>query len=252
MIADRRHPAMAENDWLSGYLEAILERGARDGDKDEVDLAEMKGQGGTAVRYFVNEIVGSSEEHLHRSWMKASAMKDSHDKSSRMENFSWRIWHLSRRRKHLETDLIRRKRQWQQDKEEAERDVLEEDGQEDEDGASVDEEETEHGGTVAAAAAADMAEAAASPSGIPPDAAAAASASAAAAAGFDMSLVRQSYLQSLQSMPGMEGVLAAAAAGKTKPAAAAGGQHSSSLEGSAGDVQLGISLLLLSRTFGLV
>ncbi|CAI5956289.1 unnamed protein product [Closterium sp. NIES-65] len=65
--------AMAENEWLSGYLDAILERGGAPMDtdkKERLDLSEIKGQSGTAVRYFVNEIKDSSEEELHRTWMK--------------------------------------------------------------------------------------------------------------------------------------------------------------------------------------
>ncbi|GJP30717.1 hypothetical protein CLOM_g4902 [Closterium sp. NIES-68] len=120
---------MAENEWLSGYLDAILERGGQPMDtdkKERLDLSEIKGRSGTAVRYFVNEIKDSSEEELHRTWMKATAMSD--EKGSRMENFTWRIWHLSRQKKQLEQEAWRMKQQQQHDKEEAEMDIEEEDG----------------------------------------------------------------------------------------------------------------------------
>ncbi|CAI5499798.1 unnamed protein product [Closterium sp. Naga37s-1] len=123
---------MAENEWLSGYLDAILERGGAPMDtdkKERLDLSEIKGQSGTAVRYFVNEIKDSSEEELHRTWMKATAMND--EKGSRMENFTWRIWHLSRKKKQLEQEASRIKEQQQHDKEEAELDIEEEDGPDD-------------------------------------------------------------------------------------------------------------------------
>ncbi|CAI5457682.1 unnamed protein product [Closterium sp. Yama58-4] len=125
---------MAENEWLSGYLDAILERGGAPMDtdkKERLDLSEIKGQSGTAVRYFVNEIKHSSEEELHRTWMKATAMSD--EKGSRMENFTWRIWYLSRKKKQLEQEASRIKEQQQHDKEEAELDIEEEDGPDDED-----------------------------------------------------------------------------------------------------------------------
>ncbi|CAI5522760.1 unnamed protein product [Closterium sp. Naga37s-1] len=95
---------MAENEWLSGYLDAILERGGAPMDtdkKERLDLSEIKGQSGTAVRYFVNEIKDSSEEELHRTWMK------------------------------LEQEASRIKEQQQHDKEEAELDIEEEDGPDD-------------------------------------------------------------------------------------------------------------------------
>ncbi|CAI5475825.1 unnamed protein product [Closterium sp. Yama58-4] len=123
---------MAENEWLSGYLDAILERGGAPMDtdkKERLDLSEIKGQGGTAVRYFVNEIKHSSEEELHRTWMKATAMSD--EKGARMENFTWRIWYLSRKKKQLEQEASRIKEQQQHDKEEAELDIEEEDGPDD-------------------------------------------------------------------------------------------------------------------------
>ncbi|CAI5519431.1 unnamed protein product [Closterium sp. Naga37s-1] len=123
---------MAENEWLSGYLDAILERGGAPmgtDKKERLDLSEIKGQSGTAVRYFVNEIKDSSEEELHRTWMKATAMGD--EKGSRMENFTWRIWHLSRIKKQLEQEASRIKEQQQHDKEEAELDIEEEDGPDD-------------------------------------------------------------------------------------------------------------------------
>ncbi|CAI7837225.1 unnamed protein product, partial [Closterium sp. NIES-53] len=124
--------AMAENEWLSGYLDAILERGGAPmgtDKKERLDLSEIKGQSGTAIRYFVNEIKDSSEEELHRTWMKATAMGD--EKGSRMENFTWRIWHLSRIKKQLEQEASRIKEQQQHDKEEAELDIEEEDGPDD-------------------------------------------------------------------------------------------------------------------------
>lgn len=81
---------MATNEWAAGYLEALIESsalvtsqpqgggtgtavvGVGDGDKSSFNAADMKGQSSIAIRYFLNEITGFSEEQLHRTWMRVS------------------------------------------------------------------------------------------------------------------------------------------------------------------------------------
>ena len=71
-----------ENDWLAGYVGAILEKGVvvLDADnKDKVDVPDIEGESGTAIRYFVNEATGFSEVQLHRTWLKVCGKMQIHE-----------------------------------------------------------------------------------------------------------------------------------------------------------------------------
>ncbi|KAL0340600.1 UNVERIFIED_CONTAM: putative sucrose-phosphate synthase 2 [Sesamum radiatum] len=93
---------MAANEWINGYLEAILDSGAS-------AIEENKAGPGVNVRdrghfnptkYFVEEVVtGVDESDLHRTWIKVVATRNSRERSSRLENMCWRIWHLARKKK---------------------------------------------------------------------------------------------------------------------------------------------------------
>ncbi|KAH6833965.1 Sucrose-phosphate synthase family protein [Perilla frutescens var. hirtella] len=134
---------MGENEWVNGYLEAILDIGsARNGKRDaessdrsskkktsstrkKVDEEEMlmllklekiemeKHKEDrlqfTPTRYFVEEVInGFDEADLHRTWVKMIATRNSRHRNNRLENMCWRIWHLSRRKKQIAWDAARK------------------------------------------------------------------------------------------------------------------------------------------------
>ncbi|KAI4378789.1 hypothetical protein MLD38_016220 [Melastoma candidum] len=124
---------MAGNEWINGYLEAILDSGAsaiEDRQKvvESVRGGRGTGEGGVAgegggagagvgtggisfnpTKYFVEEVVsGVDETDLHRTWLKVVATRNSRERSSRLENMCWRIWHLARKKKQLELDQSQR------------------------------------------------------------------------------------------------------------------------------------------------
>lgn len=102
---------MAGNEWINGYLEAILDSGAGAGAIEEqrpappVNLRERGHFNPT--KYFVEEVVtGVDETDLHRTWIKVVATRNTRERSSRLENMCWRIWHLTRKKKQVITPLI--------------------------------------------------------------------------------------------------------------------------------------------------
>ncbi|BBN04205.1 sucrose-phosphate synthase [Marchantia polymorpha subsp. ruderalis] len=100
---------MAGNEWIGGYLDAILDSGSG---RDETKLAAAKIGAGrdavTAAKYFVNEVTGHDDAALYRTWIKASATKYPQERGSRMEYLCWRIWHIARRKKQMEWDDAQR------------------------------------------------------------------------------------------------------------------------------------------------
>lgn len=56
----------AGNEWINGYLEAILDTGEKAiGDKQHVGLNDFK-----AAKYFVESVTGFDESSLYRTWIK--------------------------------------------------------------------------------------------------------------------------------------------------------------------------------------
>jgi sucrose-phosphate synthase len=56
--------------------------------------------------YFVEEVVkGVDESDLHRTWIKVVATRNARERSTRLENMCWRIWHLARKKKQACIDL---------------------------------------------------------------------------------------------------------------------------------------------------
>jgi hypothetical protein len=52
------------------------------------------------THYFVEEVVkGVDESDLHRTWIKVVATRNARERSTRLENMCWRIWHLARKKK---------------------------------------------------------------------------------------------------------------------------------------------------------
>lgn len=51
---------------------------------------------------------GVDESDLHRTWIKVVATRNARERSTRLENMCWRIWHLARKKKQLELEGILR------------------------------------------------------------------------------------------------------------------------------------------------
>ncbi|KAK7300157.1 hypothetical protein RJT34_10993 [Clitoria ternatea] len=117
---------MAGNEWINGYLEAILSTGAATVDEQQKAVATIESGHFNPTKYFVEEVVSSVDESdLHRTWIKVVATRNTRERSSRLENMCWRIWHLARKKKQLEGEEFQRlaKRRWE--REQGRRDVTE-------------------------------------------------------------------------------------------------------------------------------
>ncbi|XP_042513696.1 probable sucrose-phosphate synthase 3 isoform X2 [Macadamia integrifolia] len=118
---------MAGNEWINGYLEAILHSGASAIDDHKPSQVNLRERGHfNPTKYFVEEVVtGVDETDLHRTWIKVVATRNTHERSSRLENMCWRIWHLTRKKKQLEGEELQRlaNRRWL--REQGHRDVTE-------------------------------------------------------------------------------------------------------------------------------
>ncbi|KAM7253097.1 hypothetical protein ACFE04_008820 [Oxalis oulophora] len=112
---------MAGNEWINGYLEAILDSGgggtgAMEEKPTPVSLRDTGHFNPT--KYFVEEVVtGVDETDLHRTWLKVVATRNTRERSSRLENMCWRIWHLTRKQKQLECEENHRlaNRRWERE-----------------------------------------------------------------------------------------------------------------------------------------
>ncbi|CAM0874907.1 unnamed protein product [Alopecurus aequalis] len=110
----------AGNEWINGYLEAILDAGAKLRPQG-VSLPPLEPAPALAseessamynpTRYFVEEVVRSFDEQaLHKTWTKVVAMRNSQERSNRLENLCWRIWNVSRQKKQdYSREVARRK-----------------------------------------------------------------------------------------------------------------------------------------------
>ncbi|KAG6428161.1 hypothetical protein SASPL_112410 [Salvia splendens] len=107
---------MAGNEWINGYLEAILDSGAKPSLREKHTFNPTK--------YFVEEVVtGVDETDLHRTWIKVVATRNTRDRSSRLENMCWRIWHLARKKKQLEWEDVQRVAHRKLEREQGRKDV---------------------------------------------------------------------------------------------------------------------------------
>lgn len=92
---------MAGNEWINGYLEAILSTGAPTIDEQKAVTPRESGHF-NPTQYFVEEVVSSVDESdLYRTWIKVVATRNTRERSSRLENMCWRIWHLARKKKQV-------------------------------------------------------------------------------------------------------------------------------------------------------
>ncbi|CAK9137028.1 unnamed protein product [Ilex paraguariensis] len=124
---------MAGNEWINGYLEAILDAGSGKyglkgsvvkGDEDrrnknninnsmrkrfdeklrseKFEDKEKEEKLFSPTKYFVDEVINSFDEtDLHRTWIKVIATRHTRERNNRLENMCWRIWHLARRKKQV-------------------------------------------------------------------------------------------------------------------------------------------------------
>lgn len=124
---------MAGNEWLNGYLEAILDAGANNKLEERNNKLEER----TAVsfkfsptKYFVEEVINSFDESdLHRTWIKVIATRNTRERNNRLENMCWRIWHLARKKKQIEWEdakgLAKRRLEREQGRNDAAEDLSE-------------------------------------------------------------------------------------------------------------------------------
>jgi hypothetical protein len=90
------------NEWINGYLEAILASGPGGDPRMQPDASAGPLGGFNPTKYFVEEVVTSVDESdLHRTWVKVVATRDARERSGRLENMCWRIWHLTRKKKQV-------------------------------------------------------------------------------------------------------------------------------------------------------
>ncbi|KAK9288201.1 hypothetical protein L1049_016650 [Liquidambar formosana] len=118
---------MAGNEWINGYLEAILDSGASAIDENRPTPVNLS-EGGhfNPTKYFVEEVVtGVDETDLHRTWIKVVATRNTRERSSRLENMCWRIWHLTRKKKQLEWEDFQRLANRRLEREQGRRDATE-------------------------------------------------------------------------------------------------------------------------------
>ncbi|KAF6166354.1 hypothetical protein GIB67_034905 [Kingdonia uniflora] len=112
---------MAGNEWINGYLEAILDSGTSMVDEkphSKHQAFDMPGGHYNPTKYFVEEVVsGVDETDLHRTWIKVVATRNTRERTTRLENMCWRVWHLARKKKHLEWEDTQRSvhRRWERE-----------------------------------------------------------------------------------------------------------------------------------------
>ncbi len=64
---------MAGNEWINGYLEAILDAGERiDDHRAHDEGSDTCVLASTATKYFVEEVVGHDESALYNTWIKVA------------------------------------------------------------------------------------------------------------------------------------------------------------------------------------
>nr|CAB3468528.1 unnamed protein product [Digitaria exilis] len=110
------------DNWINSYLDAILDAG-KGAAGAGAGAARGRGGGGgsgfgerpslllrerghfSPARYFVEEVItGYDETDLYKTWLRANAMRSPQEKNTRLENMTWRIWNLARKKKEFEKE----------------------------------------------------------------------------------------------------------------------------------------------------
>uniref|UniRef100_K3XV68 Sucrose-phosphate synthase n=1 Tax=Setaria italica TaxID=4555 RepID=K3XV68_SETIT len=116
------------DNWINSYLDAILDAG-KGATGAGAGAARGRGGGGgggggygdrpslllrerghfSPARYFVEEVItGYDETDLYKTWLRANAMRSPQEKNTRLENMTWRIWNLARKKKEFEKEEANR------------------------------------------------------------------------------------------------------------------------------------------------
>ncbi|KAL8503700.1 hypothetical protein ACS0TY_022427 [Phlomoides rotata] len=101
---------MAGNDWINSYLEAILDVDTGGNDQKSSLLLRERGRFSPAQYFVDNVITGFNETDLHRSWVRASSIRNSEERNTRLENMCWRIWTLARKKKQIDSEEAQRRK----------------------------------------------------------------------------------------------------------------------------------------------
>ncbi|XP_062183530.1 probable sucrose-phosphate synthase 5 [Phragmites australis] len=130
----------AGNEWINGYLEAILDAGVKLRSQQAGTplalpqllpapaLAEsaVAAAAYSPTRYFVEEVVSRFDDRdLHKTWTKVVAMRNSQERNNRLENLCWRIWHVARKKKQVEWEFSRQLERWRLEQELGSREAAE-------------------------------------------------------------------------------------------------------------------------------
>ncbi|KAK9167805.1 hypothetical protein Scep_002996 [Stephania cephalantha] len=151
---------MAGNDWINGYLEAILDAGSNNNGRN-MEMVSSNGKKKqlfnwnspdpfpihsnsvfSPTKYFVEEVVNRFDESdFHRTWIKVIATRNLRDRNNRLENMCWRIWHLARKKKQIAWEdaqkLVKRRIEREQGRKDASEDLSElSEGEKDQKGES--------------------------------------------------------------------------------------------------------------------
>nr|VDC90146.1 unnamed protein product [Brassica rapa] len=132
---------MARNEWINSYLEAILDVGTSNKKRFESNSKIVQKLGDmnrkepqekvfSPIKYFVEEVVNSFDESdLYKTWIKVIATRNTRERSNRLENICWRIWHLARKKKQIVWDdgirLSKRRDEREKGRNDAEEDLSE-------------------------------------------------------------------------------------------------------------------------------
>ncbi|KAF6141492.1 hypothetical protein GIB67_000873 [Kingdonia uniflora] len=149
---EKRRENMAGNEWINGYLEAILDAGStqRNNNNNNTSTTTTIGKGVeerkkdvwssnsslnpnsnsipvfSPTKYFVEEVVNSFDESdLHRTWIKVTATRNTRERNNRLENMCWRIWHLARKKKQVALEDTQRLSKRRLEREQGRRDAFE-------------------------------------------------------------------------------------------------------------------------------
>ncbi|KAL5714762.1 sucrose-phosphate synthase [Ranunculus cassubicifolius] len=116
---------MAKNEWINGYLEAILDAGSVKKDGQGISSTASASLF-SPTKYFVEEVVNRFDDtDLHRTWIKVVATRNSRERNNRLENMCWRIWHLARKKKKIAWEDAQRLAKRHIEREEGRRDASE-------------------------------------------------------------------------------------------------------------------------------